>query len=135
MMQNNSFNLTDSDIFSVEQSSKELKPQKKNAPDILNSTELSGAAAIEHKTLSSVASPEPQFIAILSDSNEPTIPYEYGRQDPILPTNLNDLNLPANPFNILATMDVVIRLQQLIMTITTPSRRIRQNRLLSRRLR
>ena len=40
------------------------------------------------------------------DSNEPTMPYGFGRQLPIIPPSLNDLNLPPNPFNILATMAV-----------------------------
>ena len=39
-------------------------------------------------------------------SNEPTIPYGFGRQLPIVPPSLNDLNLPPNPFNILATMAI-----------------------------
>ena len=73
----------------------------------MNSTELCRTSAIEHILLSSVASPEPQFLTIHSDSNEPTIPYGYGKQDPIVPPSLNDLNLPDNPFNILATMELV----------------------------
>ena len=32
------------------------------------------------------------------------MPYGFGRQLPIIPPSLNDLNLPPNPFNILATM-------------------------------
>ena len=35
------------------------------------------------------------------------MPYGFGRQLPIVPPSLNDLNLPPNPFNILATMAVV----------------------------
>ena len=35
------------------------------------------------------------------------MPYGFGRQLPIIPPSLNDLNLPPNPFNILATMAVV----------------------------
>ena len=35
------------------------------------------------------------------------MPYGFGRQLPIVPPSLNDLNLPPNPFNILATMTVV----------------------------
>ena len=37
------------------------------------------------------------------------MPYGFGRQLPIVPPSLNDLNLPPNPFNILATMAVVNR--------------------------
>ena len=33
--------------------------------------------------------------------------YGFGQQHPIVPPSLNDLNLPPNPFNILATMAVV----------------------------
>ena len=51
---------------------------------------------------------EPQFFTIYSNSNEPTIPYGFGSQHPIVPPSLNDLTLPPNPFNVLATM-VVIR--------------------------
>ena len=35
------------------------------------------------------------------------MPYGFRRQLPIFPPNLNDLNLPPNPFNILNTMAVV----------------------------
>ena len=33
--------------------------------------------------------------------------YGYGMQDPKVPPSLKDLNLPPNPFNILATMAVI----------------------------
>ena len=56
---------------------------------------------------SSIALLEPQIVPTDSDSNEPTMPYGFGRQLPILPPSLNDLNLPPNPFNILATMALV----------------------------
>ena len=58
-------------------------------------------------TISSVASVEPQIVTIHSDSNEPTNPYVFGRQHPNVPANLNDLNLPPNPFNVLATTAVI----------------------------
>ena len=58
-------------------------------------------------TISSVASPEPQIVTIESDSNEPTFTYAFGAQHPIMPPSLNDLNLAANPFNVLATMAVI----------------------------
>ena len=57
-------------------------------------------------SISSIASPEPQIATIEDDSNEPTMPYDFGRQFPIVPLSLNDLNLPPNPFNILATMAI-----------------------------
>ena len=42
-----------------------------------------------------------------SDSNDPTITYGFGSKQPIVPPSLNDLNLPPNPFNVMATMAVV----------------------------
>ena len=42
-----------------------------------------------------------------SDSNEPTFPYAFGAQHPIVPPSLNDLNLPPKRFNVLATMAVI----------------------------
>ena len=58
-------------------------------------------------TISSVASPEPRIMYIESDSNQPTFPYAFGTQHPIVQPSLNDLNLPPNPFNVLATMAVI----------------------------
>ena len=98
---------TDSDVFYVEQFLPERSPIRHNTPIILNSTQLSGAMDPETITISSVASPEPQIVTIESDSNEPTFPYAFGAQHPIMPPSLNDLNLPANPFNVLATMAVI----------------------------
>ena len=46
-------------------------------------------------------------MTIDTDSNEPTFLYVFGTQHPIVPPSLNDLNLPPNPFNVLATMAVV----------------------------
>ena len=57
--------------------------------------------------ISSVTSPGAQIVTIDSDSNEPIMPYGFGRQLPKAPPSMNDLNLPLNPFNILATMGVV----------------------------
>ena len=108
MYRNISLNsLTDSDVFYVEPSSPERSPIRNNTPVVLNSTQLSGAIDTETITISSVASPEPQIVTIDSYSNEPTFPYAFGMQYPIVPPSLNDLNLPANPFNILASMAVV----------------------------
>ena len=98
---------TESDVFYVEQSSVEGSPIRNNTPAILNSTEISGAMEREVITISSVASPEPQIMTLDSDSNDPTIPYGFGNQQPIVPPSLNDLNLPPNPFNVLATMAVI----------------------------
>ena len=61
--------------------------------------------------MSSIASPQPQIFTIHDDSNEITMPYGFGRQLPMVPPSLNDLNLPPNPFNILATMAVVHQTQ------------------------
>ena len=113
MYRNLSFNSsTDSDVFYVEQSSPERSPIRHNTPIMLNSTHLSGAMDPETITISSVASPEPQIVTIESDSNEPTFPYAFGAQYPIVPPSLNDLNLPANPFNVLASMEVIQQDQQ-----------------------
>ena len=97
---------SDSDVFYVEQSSNEPSPQRKNSPNILNSTELSEHRTAGMPSISSIASPEPHIFTIDDDSNEPTMPYGFSRQLPIVTTSLNDLNLPPNPFNIMATMAV-----------------------------
>ena len=113
MYRNSSFNSsTDSDVFYVEQSSPERSPIRHNTPIMLNSTQLSGAMDPETITILSVASPEPQIVTIESDSNEPTFPYAFGTQYPIVPPSLNDLNLPVNPFNVLASMEVTQQDQQ-----------------------
>ena len=101
----NSFS-TESDVFYVEQSSVEGSPFRNNTLAILNSTEISGAMEREAITISSVASPEPRIMTLDSDSNDPTIPYGFNSQQPIVPPSLNDLNLSPNPFNVLATMAV-----------------------------
>ena len=98
---------THSDVLYVEQSSPERSPIRNNTPVTLNSTQLSEAMDPETITVSSVASPEPQIVTIDSDSNEPTFPYAFGAQYPIVPPSLNDLNLPPNPFNVLVTMAVI----------------------------
>ena len=98
---------TESDVVWVERSSGEGSPIRNNTPAVLNSTELSGAMGRETVTISSVASPEQQTVTIDSDSNEPTIPYAFGSQHPMVPPNLNDLNLPPNSFNVLATMAAI----------------------------
>ena len=68
--------------------------------------ELSGATEREVITISSVASPEPRIVTLDFDSNDPTIPCGSDRRQPIVPPSLNDVNLPPNPFNVLATMAV-----------------------------
>ena len=98
---------TESDVFYVEQSSEKSTLIRFNTPAILNSTETSGAMEREVITISSVASPEPRIVTLDSDSNHPTIPYVFGSQQPIVPPSLNDLFLPPNLFNVLATMAVI----------------------------
>ena len=90
----------------VEQTSKETSQQRNNSPDILNSTELSEQYTARMPSVSTIASPENQIVTINDNSNEPTMPYGFGRQLPIVPPSLNDLNLPPNPFNILATLAI-----------------------------
>ena len=107
MALNSSMNSTDSDVFYVEQSSNDQSVPRPNTPIVFNSTEISGDDTREIISISSITSPEPQIVTINDDSNEITMPYAFGRQLPIVPPSLNDLNLPPNPFNILATMAVV----------------------------
>ena len=98
---------SDSDVFYVEQSSNNQSLPRPNTPIVLNSTEMSGNDTREMPSISSITSPETQIVTIDSDSYDPTMPYGFGRQLPIVPPSLNDLNLPPNPFNILAIMAVV----------------------------
>ena len=107
MSSNMSIDSLDSDVFFVEQISNEPSPQRNISPNILNSTELSHTQTARMTSVSSIASPDPQILTIHDDANEPTMPYGFGRQFAIVPPSLNDLNLPPNPFNILATMAVV----------------------------
>ena len=58
-------------------------------------------------TISSVASPEPRIVTLDSDSNDPTLPYGFGNQQSIVPPSLYDVNLPPNPFNVLANKAVI----------------------------
>ena len=106
MATNLSLNSTDSDVFYVEQSSNDQSIPRPNTPSVLNSTEISGDDTREMISISSITSLEPQIVTIDDDSNEPTMPYWFGRQLPIIPPSLNDLNLPPSPFNILATMAI-----------------------------
>ena len=106
MASNSSLNSTDSDVSYVEQSSNNQSIPRPNTPIVLNSTEISGDDTREMISISSIASPEPQIVTIDGDSNEPTSPYGFGRQFSIVPPSLNDLNLPPDPFNILATMAI-----------------------------
>ena len=112
MTSHNSTASDDSDVFYVEQISSEPSPQRHNSPNILNSTEISEQHTTLMPSISSIASPEPRIFTIDDDSNEPTMPYGFGQQIPIVPPSLNDLNLPPNPFNILATMAVVHQIQK-----------------------
>ena len=102
---------SDSDVFYGEQTSNEPSPQRNNSPSFLNSTEISQTYAARMPSVSSIASPERQIFTIDDNSNEPTMPYGFGRQLPIVPSNLNDLNLPPNRFYILNTMPVVTQTQ------------------------
>ena len=117
----NSISSTDSDVFYVEHSSPENSRIRKNTPAILNSTQLSGAMEPEAITVSSVASQEQQRVTIDSDSNEPTFPYAFSTQHPTVPPSLNDLNLPPNPFNVLATMAVIQQDQEDSLQSPEPS--------------
>ena len=98
---------TESDVFYVEQTSTEGSPIRNNTPAILNSTEISGVMEREVISISTVASREPRIVTLDSDSIDPTIPYGFGNQQPIVPPRLNDLNLPPNPFNVMARMAAI----------------------------
>ena len=94
-------------FFFVDRSSEEGSLIRNKSPVILNWTELYEVVEREVITISSVASPEPRIVTLISDSNDPTIPYGFGSQQPIVPPSLSDLNLPPNSFNVLTTMAVV----------------------------
>ena len=102
-----SINSNDPHVFYAEQSFNDPSLPRPNTPIVLSSTEMSGNDTREMISKSSIASAEPQIVTIDSDSNEPTKPYGFGRRLPIIPASLNDLSLPPNPFNFLATMVVV----------------------------
>ena len=95
---------TDSDDFYVESLLVLYNPPRNNIPDIINSTDFSEAHAKEVRTISSVASPEPQIVTIESDSKEPSTTYGYKRQEATIPPSLNDLNQSMKPFNIVTTV-------------------------------
>ena len=58
-------------------------------------------------SISSVACPEPQTIEIHLDSEEPTTPYCYEWQEPIIFPSLIDLNPPIKLFNLMTTVESV----------------------------
>ena len=104
MSSNISSDSTDSDVFYAEQFFNDPSPQRNNSPKILISTKLSEHHTAGMPSISSIASLEPKFFSIIGDSNDPTMPYGFAQQLPIVPPSLNDLNLLPNPLNILATM-------------------------------
>ena len=102
-----SINSIDSDVFHVEQWSNDPSLPRPNTPVVFNSAEMSGNDTREMISISFITSLGSQIVTIDTDSNKPTMPYGFGRQLPSIPPNLNDLNLPPNPFAILATMVLV----------------------------
>ena len=106
MSSNISLDSTDSDVFYVGQIPNEPSPRRNNSPDILNSTETSQHHAVRVPSISTIATPQLYIFTINDDSNEPTIPYGFRRQLPNNLPRLNGLNLPPNPFNIMATMAI-----------------------------
>ena len=107
MSANSSCKTSDSDVLYVKQLLNEPIPPRIKTPEVLNSTELSAVHPRKAITISTVASPRPRKITINSDSNDTTMLYGYGRQDPKVPPSLKDLNLPPHPFKISATMAVI----------------------------
>ena len=128
MTSNISMASSDSDIFYVEQNSNEPSPQRNNSPNILNSTELSEQRTTRMPSVSSIASAEPRIFTIDDDSTEPTMPYGFGRQLPIVPPSLNDLNLPSNPFNIWQRWQSQTTLRRPMITTIAHNHLSRQNR-------
>ena len=100
-------NSVDLGAFYVEQSSNDSSLPRPNTPIVLISTEMSGNYTWEMISKSFIASPEPQIVKINCVSNEPTMPYGFGRQLSVIPPSINDLNMLLNPFNILENMVVV----------------------------
>ena len=107
MSSNVSMASSDSDVLNLEQTSNDPSPQRNNSPNISNSSGISQTYAARMPSVSSIASPEPQTFTIDDNSNEPTMPYAFGRQLSIVPPSLNYLNLPPNSFNILNARAVV----------------------------
>ena len=107
MASNTSMASMDFEVFFVEHLWIEPSPQVNNSPNVLNSAELSAAYTREMRTISSVASPEPNIATLDDDSSNPTFPYGFGAQQSIFPRSPNDLNLLPNPFIIPAAMTVV----------------------------
>ena len=66
---------SDSDVFYVEQNSKEPSPQRNNSPNSLNSTKLSEQHTARMPSVLSIPSAEPRIFTIDDDSNEPTMRY------------------------------------------------------------
>ena len=108
-------------FFYVERPSEEGSPVRKKTPAVLNSKQLSGAMARETITIASAASLESQIVTIDSDSNESTIAYGFGNKHPIVSPRLNDLNLPPDPFIVLATMAVIRADEEYSPQSTEPS--------------
>ena len=94
---------SDFDFLYVELRSGGQSPPEHITPDVPNSTETSGVYVKEVITKSSGASRELQIVTIASDSNELTIPYGYGRQQPYTakPQRLKTVNLRIIPFNVM----------------------------------
>ena len=75
---------SESDIFNVASSSREGSPALNFTPVFRKSTALSGGDDREVITVSSLVSSERKILSILSNLNEPTVLYGYGRQQPII---------------------------------------------------
>ena len=123
MASNISINSINSDVFFVEQLSREPNQQRTNSPKILISTELLGMHTVEMPKLSSVTSPVPDIVTPDDNSNDPTSPYLFGAQQPNVPPSLNDLNLPPNPFIRIATMAAAQAIRLSLMTNIAPVNR------------
>ena len=98
---------TESDVFYVQQSSLEGSPVRNNTPcdSQLDGDIRSYGKRSHHIFLWRLSGT--LIVTLDSDSNDPTVPYGFGSQQPIVPPSLDELNPPPNPFNMLATMAVI----------------------------
>ena len=98
---------TESDVFNVERSLEEVSPIKNNTrwdPQFGGAIRSYGKRGNHNlfRRLSGTTNCDARLRL-----QRATVPYGFGSQHPIVPTRLNGLNWPPNPFNVLATMAVI----------------------------
>ena len=107
MASNISINSIDSDVFLSSNYQASQAHNETRSLNNLNSTTLLANHTRGMPTISSITSPEPNFVTLDDNSNDPIFPYGFEVYQPIVLPSLNSLNLPTNLFNILAAMTVV----------------------------